>query len=85
MTQGPATPSLRASRAISLASGEPLPQQATARSCRHPECSTRLSRYNPDETCARHGGWVAAEPPRRRRRPSEEEIDLTEAEETAAP
>jgi hypothetical protein len=68
MTQGPASPMLRMSRAMSLSSGAPLEAQAIARLCAHPECTTRLSRYNPDATCARHGGWIASEPPRRRRR-----------------
>lgn len=67
MTTGPASPSLRMSRAIALSSGAPLHAATEARRCAHPECPTRLSRYNPDTTCARHGGWVAEAPPKRRR------------------
>lgn len=70
MPQGPASPILRMSRAMSLSSGIPLDQITADRMCAHPDCSTRLSRYNPDSTCARHGGWIAEAPPRRRRRSS---------------
>jgi hypothetical protein len=27
------------------------------RRCSQPSCGTRLSRYNPDDACALHGGW----------------------------
>ncbi len=77
MTQGPASPSLRMSRAMALSSGAPLEQSAVTRTCGHPDCTTTLSRYNPDETCARHGGWIAEAPPRRRRRRSK--IEAAEA------
>jgi hypothetical protein len=80
MTQGPASPMLRMSRAVSLSSGPPLTQQGDQRMCEHPDCTTRLSRYNPDATCARHGGWIAEAPPRRRRRSEDSTIDLVEAE-----
>jgi hypothetical protein len=63
----PAIPSLRASRAVSLASGAPLEQTSAGRYCSHPDCATLLSRYNPDATCATHGGWSIEAPPRRRR------------------
>lgn len=71
MTTGPASPSLRMSRAITLSSGSPLDRATEDRHCEHPECSTRLSRYNPDATCARHGGWVAEAKPKRRRAKSD--------------
>lgn len=29
----------------------------TARTCEAPQCSTRLSRYNPDHFCSVHRGW----------------------------
>jgi hypothetical protein len=82
MTQGPASPMLRMSRAMTLSSGVPLERASTRRTCEHPDCSTTLSRYNPDSTCARHGGWIAEEAPRRRRKRAEIEvaeagIDLT--------
>jgi hypothetical protein len=64
----PANPSLRASRAVSLSSGSPMEQADAGRSCAHPDCPTRLSRYNPDATCATHGGWSVDPQPRRRRR-----------------
>lgn len=82
MTRGPASPILRTSRAMSLSSGAPLEQQGLTRRCDHPDCTTRLSRYNPDPTCARHGGWVAEAAPRRRRRTQTEraDIDLPEME-----
>lgn len=73
MSQGPASPMLRMSRAVSLSSGAPLQQQGGSRLCSHPDCTTRLSRYNPDPTCARHGGWIAEPTPRRRRKRAEED------------
>jgi hypothetical protein len=71
MTQGPASPMLRMSRAMSLSSGAPLEQRRASRSCAQPDCTTQLSRYNPDVTCARHGGWVAEAVPRTRRKRAE--------------
>lgn len=66
MTQGPASPMLRMSRAVALSSGAPLERATDRRSCAAPDCTTTLSRYNPDVTCARHGGWIAEPTPRRR-------------------
>jgi hypothetical protein len=63
----PANPNLRASRAVALSSGTPLEQSSAGRFCSYPECPTRLSRYNPDSTCAAHGGWAVDPQPRRRR------------------
>lgn len=74
MPQGPASPILRMSRAMSLSSGPPLEQQSNDRMCAHPECTTRLSRYNPDELCARHGGWIAEATPRRRRKRDQDPV-----------
>lgn len=52
-----ATPRRRVERAMSLTNGKPLDQRAGPRSCAHPECTTRLSRYNPNDCCSAHGGW----------------------------
>lgn len=30
---------------------------AQGRRCAHASCDTRLSRYNPEDTCTLHGGW----------------------------
>jgi hypothetical protein len=40
-----------------LNTGEPLRVYPRQRRCSHPGCDTRLCRYNPDDTCALHGGW----------------------------
>lgn len=39
------------------------------RRCSHPECQTKLSRYNPDDTCTAHGGWSDATVKRPGRKP----------------
>lgn len=54
-------PRLRIERAMSLTNGEPVPQyaeRAAARSCSYAGCDTRLSRYNPNQLCSQHGGWL---------------------------
>lgn len=63
-----ATPRRRVERAMALGIGKPLDQYSSVRSCAHPECSARLSRYNPNPTCATHGGWSEIKEPRRRQR-----------------
>ena len=62
----PGTPQLRQAAHRTLLSGERLPAADDVRYCAHPDCSARLSRYNPSTTCAGHGGWT--DPPVRRRR-----------------
>jgi len=52
---------------MSLSSGQPLDRYPAARSCAFPGCVARLSSYNPNSTCAAHGGWQAEKAPRRRR------------------
>lgn len=59
-------PRRRIERAMALSNGKPLEQVPGTRSCVHPGCTTRLSRYNPHAHCAAHGGWADAE--RRRQR-----------------
>lgn len=41
-----------------------------SRLCSHPSCTTRLSRYNPDDVCGEHGGWSDESVPRRGRKRS---------------
>jgi hypothetical protein len=53
---------------MTLGAGKPLDQFSGQRQCRYPTCEARLSRYNPDTTCAAHGGWDEAKPSRRARR-----------------
>jgi hypothetical protein len=45
------------------------------RLCGDPDCATALSRYNPDDRCARHGGWIVDTPPAGHR-PTPAVIDL---------
>jgi len=52
---------------MSLSSGQPLDRYPAARLCAFPGCVARLSSYNPNSTCAAHGGWQAEKAPRRRR------------------
>jgi hypothetical protein len=61
------TPRRRIERAMSLSSGKPINQRQEQRSCAYPGCVTRLSRYNPDQCCAVHGGWADEEGGRRAR------------------
>lgn len=35
----------------------PAAAPTAERSCGYPGCAVRLSRYNPNPTCASHGGW----------------------------
>jgi hypothetical protein len=53
---------------MALRNGKPLDQFAALRQCNVPGCSARLSRYNPNPTCAAHGGWSEQKRPRRRGR-----------------
>lgn len=52
-----ATPRRRTERAITLRGGVALAQFEEGRRCSHPACDSLLSRYNPNDTCAAHGGW----------------------------
>lgn len=66
-----ATPRRRVERAMSLHNGRPLSQHggsdsANPRACAYPECTTRLSRYNPNPCCGSHGGWLDADSRRNR-------------------
>ncbi|MDQ3710424.1 MAG: hypothetical protein M3387_14185 [Actinomycetota bacterium] len=69
-----ATPRRRVERAMALDGGKPLDQYASNRNCTHPQCSARLSRYNPNPTCAAHGGWAENPEPRRRNRSRTEPV-----------
>ena len=53
---------------MSVGGGTPLDQYQAERCCSFPSCESRLSRYNPNPTCAAHGGWQEEKPARRRRR-----------------
>jgi hypothetical protein len=52
-----ATPRRRTERALTVLSGPAIEQFDQGRSCAHPTCNSVLSRYNPNDTCAAHGGW----------------------------
>lgn len=41
-----------------LSNGEPLQQFDRDRCCAVEGCTSRLSRYNPSNTCSVHRGWV---------------------------
>lgn len=41
-----------------LSNGQPLDQYAADRHCAAEGCTSKLSRYNPSETCSVHRGWV---------------------------
>lgn len=43
-----------------VATPAPLEVHEPGRRCAHPDCATRLSRYNPDALCTAHGGWSDA-------------------------
>ncbi|CAN5446890.1 hypothetical protein BH23ACT9_BH23ACT9_24570 [soil metagenome] len=47
--------------------------QRVDRLCDHPECTTKLSRYNPDPSCQTHGGWSDASVSRPGRKPNRTE------------
>ncbi len=66
-----ATPRRRVERVMRLGGGTPLDQFSDGRSCAHPDCTARLSRYNPNPTCAAHGGWARDKTVRRRARRAE--------------
>ena len=61
------TVSLRSARMTPLSSGAAIEEFGEARHCHSPGCGSRLSRYNPSDTCSVHRGW-RAEPQTRRRR-----------------
>jgi hypothetical protein len=66
MAEQAATPRRRVERAMTLNVGRPLDTFAAQRHCTYPGCTVRLSRYNPNPTCATHGGWHEPRVPRRR-------------------
>lgn len=51
-------PQRRSPRPVRLSSGQPLASGDDDRTCAAPTCGTKLSRYNTDTTCSRHGGWT---------------------------
>lgn len=53
---------------MALSNGKPLDQFPPQRRCVAIGCTARLSRYNPNATCASHGGWTEDKEPRRRSR-----------------
>lgn len=59
-------PRRRVERAMSLTNGKPVTAQDEHRECAEPDCTTQLSRYNPNATCTRHGGWHDASSRRNR-------------------
>jgi hypothetical protein len=65
-----AQPSRRRPRYEPLVNGRRVAVSDEDRRCIHPHCNTRLSRYNPDSTCSRHGGWSDASLLRRGRKPA---------------
>ena len=52
------TPQLHQSSHRALSTGERLRQYGYKRVCDQPECTARLSRYNPSDTCSVHAGWT---------------------------
>lgn len=67
-----ATPRRRTPRYERLVNGRAVASKQDLRCCAHPDCSTKLSRYNPDDTCNVHGGWTDESVPRRGRKPGVE-------------
>jgi uncharacterized protein YqgV (UPF0045/DUF77 family) len=65
-----AQPWRRQPRYERLVSGERIKVEDSERTCAHPDCETKLSRYNPDGTCSRHGGWTDESVPHRGRKPA---------------
>lgn len=53
-----------------VATSDPLQVHERGRRCGHPDCDTRLSRYNPDALCTAHGGWSDATVKRPGRKPA---------------
>jgi hypothetical protein len=45
--------------------GSKMVQHDADRVCEAPECTTRLSRYNPAASCSAHAGWTDAGTSRR--------------------
>jgi hypothetical protein len=72
MSKASATPRRRTPRYERLVNGRAVTTKESERCCVHPECSTKLSRYNPDDTCNVHGGWTDESVPKRGRRPGSE-------------
>jgi hypothetical protein len=60
------TPRRRTERAVQLRNGRPVESFSRDRICGRPGCTTKLSQYNPNPSCAAHGGW--ADDPHRRSR-----------------
>lgn len=52
------TPQLHQSRHRALSAGSRMQQFTAGRVCSQPDCTARLSRYNPSETCSVHKGWA---------------------------
>lgn len=65
-TDGPAR---RLPRHIRLEPGVRRSTATAGRTCAHPDCTTRLSRYNHAVRCGTHGGWVDPESEAVDRRP----------------
>ena len=63
------TPWRRTPRYERLVTGQRIIEQQADRRCAHPDCGTKLSRYNPDGTCSRHGGWSDTSVVQRGRKP----------------
>jgi hypothetical protein len=59
------TVQLRRSRHTAVQAVTTVSTHGRDRACHAPGCETRLSRYNPSETCSRHAGW---QDPRQRSR-----------------
>ena len=51
------TPQLHQSRAVQLVSGQVRLTAQPPRVCTSEDCRTKLSRYNPSDTCTVHEGW----------------------------
>lgn len=64
-----AQPWRRQPRYERLVTGSKVSAKEGNRFCAHPDCQTRLSRYNLDDTCNRHGGWSDEGLPQRGRKP----------------
>jgi hypothetical protein len=58
MPSSQSAPQRRVERPMKISTGRPMDTYDQTRQCRHPECTALLSRYNPNETCAVHGGWA---------------------------
>ena len=51
------TPQLHTSRAVPLTPGHVPLSTKPPRECSADGCETKLSRYNPSDTCTVHAGW----------------------------